>query len=153
MTNEAMARMPDFCDASHGFHHTVDSALDVLSELDISPARITIRMAGRGWHPFWVVEQEPAPGEPLGSDASIVLHVSGLGLFHSLPVGMWERGGDAELGTKEILELFDDPVQKAARWMREGDRLFDLRPDHLEACSRWISLFGLNPEDWPPESL
>lgn len=152
MTNEAMVCMPDFCDSSHGFHHTVDSALDVLSELGIPPARITVRMAGRGWQPFWVVEQLPQAGLPLGSDASIVLHVSGLGLFHSLPVGMWDRGGDTELGTKEILELFDDPMQKAAHWIREGEKLFDLRPDRANACASWISLFGLNPEDWPPQS-
>lgn len=150
MMDEATQRMPDFCDSSHSFHHTVDSALDVLSELDISPARITIRMAGRGWQPFWVVEQFPAAGDPLGPDTSIVLHIAGLGLFHSLPVGMWDRGGDAELGTKEIFELFDDPLQKTARWIRAGERLLDLRPDRTDACSRWISLFGLNPEDWPP---
>lgn len=150
MMDETTSRMPDFCDSSHNFHHTVDSALDVLSELGISPARITIRMAGRGWQPFWVVEQSPAPGELLGPDASIVLDISGLGLFHSLPVGMWDRGGDAELGTKEIVELFDDPLQKTARWIRAGERLLDLRPGLVDACSRWILLFGLNPEDWPP---
>jgi Type VI secretion, TssG len=109
-------------------------------------------MAGRGWQPFWVVEQSPAPGELLGPDASIVLHIAGLGLFHSLPVGMWDRGGDAELGTKEIVDLFDDPLQKTARWIRAGDKMLDLRPDLVDACSRWISLFGLNPEDWPPQS-
>ena len=152
MMGEVTHRMPDFCDSSHGFHHTVDSALDVLSELGISPARITVRMAGRGWQPFWVVEQSPAAGELLGPDASIVLHIAGLGLFHSLPVGMWDRGGDAELGTKEILELFDDPLQKTARWIRAGERLLDLRPDLMDACSRWISLFGVNLEDWPPQS-
>ncbi len=152
MMDEATSRMPDFCDSSHSFHHTVDSALEVLSELGISPGRITIRMAGRGWQPFWVVEQSPAPGELLGPDTIIVLHIAGLGLFHSLPVGMWDRGGDAELGTKEIVDLFDDPLQKTARWIRVGERLFDLRPDLIDACSRWISLFGLNPEDWPPLS-
>ena len=150
--SETSHRMPDFCDSSHSFHHTVDSALDVLEELGISPARITIRMVGRGWQPYWVVEQSPSTGELLGPDASIVLQVAGLGLFHSLPVGMWDRGGDGELGTKEIVELFDDPLQKTRRWIRAGERLFDLRPDLIDACSRWITLFGVNPEEWPTQT-
>jgi predicted component of type VI protein secretion system len=45
----------------------------------------------------------------------------------------------------------DDPLQKAAHWIREGARLFDIHSDHFGACSRWISLFGLRPEQWPPE--
>ncbi len=64
---------------------------------------------------------------------------------------MWDKGGEHEPGTQEILEILDDPLQKAGHWVREGARLFDLQPENFDACSRWITLFGLNPDDWPPE--
>lgn len=134
-----------------GFHHTVDSALKVLSELGVSASRITLRMDGRGLPSRWVVAQDPPPGGDLGPGVSVSLSVAGLGYFHALPVGMWDKGGEDGPGTREIMELLDDPLQKATHWIREGARLFDIQPDNLNACSRWISLFGLTPEDWPTE--
>jgi len=143
--------MPEFASATHAFHHTVDSALSTLSALNISPPRITLRMDGLGYPTHWIVNQSPAAGAPLSPDMSISLTVAGTGIFHALPVGMWDKGSDAEIGTQEIVELLDDPFQKLAHWFREGARLFDVRADNPAACSRWISLFGLNPEDWPAE--
>jgi predicted component of type VI protein secretion system len=64
---------------------------------------------------------------------------------------MWDTGGELEPGTREIVELFDDPLQKAAHWIRQGARLFDVSRDNLPACGRWVALFGINPEDWPRE--
>jgi hypothetical protein len=148
----ASSVMPDFSHAAYGFHHTVDSALEVLAGCGVSPSRITLRMAGRGWPTYWVVGQSPPPGAPLGPDASIALSVAGLGFFHHLPTGMWDKGSEAEPGTQEILEILDDPIQKAAFWIRQGARLFDVSPDDPGACSRWISLFGLTADDWPPET-
>jgi hypothetical protein len=84
---------------------------------------------------------------------TIKLSIAGLGYFHALPVGMWDGGGERQLGTRQILEVLDDPLEKARHWVREGARIFDLQPDNLDACSRWIALFGLTPSDWPPESL
>jgi hypothetical protein len=144
-------KMPCFESGFYGFHHTVDSALKILSELGISASRVTIQMDGRGLPDRWVVSQTPPPGTLLDGSVNIKLSVAGLGYFHALPVGMWDKGGDEEPGTKEVLELLDDPLQKAAHWVREGARLFDLQPENFLACSRWISLFGLTPEDWPPE--
>jgi hypothetical protein len=144
--------MPYFDSGFHGFHHTVDSALRVLSTLGLPASRVTLRMAGRGWPPRWVVSQEPRPGTRLTDDVEVHLSISGLGYFDDLPVGMWDQGGEDEPGTREILEPVDDPLQKAAHWIREGAELFDIRPGHLEACSRWISLFGLSADDWPPEA-
>jgi len=152
MSEELYPRTPNFSHPSHGFHHTVDSALDILFGLGVSPSRISIRMAGRGWPSYWVVDQVPPAGTALGPDVNVSLSVAGLGFFHALPVGMWDKGGEAELGTQEIVELFDDPIQKAAHWIREGARLFDIGLDNYPACSRWISLFGLNPDDWPTEN-
>ena len=152
MTDQTIRRMPDFSNPSHGFHHTVDSALEILSDLGVSPSRIGVHMAGPGWPAGWVVEQSPPAGTPIGPDVAISLSVAGLGFFHSLPVGFWDKGGEAEPGTREILEPLDDPLQKANHWVREGARLFDVQRDNPSACSRWISLFGLNPEDWPMES-
>jgi hypothetical protein len=143
--------MPCLESGFFGFHHTVDSALKVLSELGVSPSRITLRMDGRGLPSRWIVAQDPPPGSDLGPGVSISLSVAGLGYFHALPVGMWDKGGDDGPGTREIMELLDDPLQKATHWIREGARLFDIQPDNLNACSRWISLFGLTPEDWPTE--
>lgn len=149
---ETVAKMPCLESGFFGFHHTVDSGLQVLAELGISPARISLRMAGRGYPSRWIIAQNPPPGSDLGPGVTIQLSVAGLGYFHALPVGMWDKGGEDELGTQGILEILDDPLQKAGHWVREGARLFDLQPDNFEACSRWISLFGLNPDDWPPET-
>jgi predicted component of type VI protein secretion system len=64
---------------------------------------------------------------------------------------MWESGGEAEPGTRELLEVFDDPLQKLRHWMHEGGSLLRISPDNLAACARWMLLFGLNLEDWPRE--
>lgn len=151
MSPETFPKMPCFESGFFGFHHTVDSALQVLTDLGVSPSRISLRMAGPGYPSRWVVAQDPAPGTDLGSGVSVRLSVSGVGYFHALPVGMWDRGSGYEMGTQEMLEILDDPLQKAGHWVREGARLFDLQPENFEACSRWIALFGLNPDDWPRE--
>jgi hypothetical protein len=144
--------MPEMSAPQYGFRHTINSALETLEDLGVSPRRITIRMAGLGWPSGWVVGQKPEGGATLAPDTFVRLSVAGLGLFHRLPVGMWDRAGDGRIGTQEIVELFDDPFQKAAHWIWEGARVFDLRPDRPLACERWISLFGLNPSDWPEEN-
>lgn len=149
---EDHALMPDFAQGFHGFHHTLDSALAILSDLNVPPSRVTVRMSGRGYPTRWVVEQNPAPAQPLDPSVTIELSVAGTGYFHALPVGMWDTGGEAEPGTREIVELLDDPLQKAAHWVREGARLFDIQPDNLSACSRWIALFGLSPDAWPTDT-
>ncbi len=146
-----MSTMPDLAQSYHGFHHTVDSALEVLAGLNVSAHRITLRMAGRGLPSRWVVSQSPAAGRPLGPGDTITLDVAGLGYFHHLPVALWDTGGEGELGTREIVSVLDDPYQKAAHWLREGARLFDVSPNNNDACARWMTLFGLNPEDWPAE--
>jgi hypothetical protein len=144
--------MPDFAHSFYGFRHTVDSALEVLAALGVSASRVTVRMAGRGLPDYWVLQQSPPPGSELGPGVFVELTAAGLGFFHHLPVGMWDKGGEAEPGTQEIVEALDDPLQKAGHWIRQGARLFDIRPEDAAACSRWISLFGLNAEDWPVES-
>jgi hypothetical protein len=151
-SNTATPVMPDFSHSFHGFHHTIDSALETLSSHGISASRITVRMAGLGWPDHWVIEQDPAPGAELTPDVRLTLDVAGLGFFQALPVGMWDKGGEAEPGTFEIVQVFDDPLQKAAHWVRQGARLFDIRPDNHRACRRWIELFGLDPESWPREN-
>ncbi len=143
--------MPDLCQGTHGFHHTLDSALDVLARIGVSSSRITIRMAGPGWPAYWVVAQSPAARAPLTPDVAVALSISGPSFFRSLPAGMWDTGGEMEPGTQEIIELFDDPLQKAAHWIRQGARLFDVSRDNLPACSRWLTLLGINPDDWPKE--
>jgi Type VI secretion, TssG len=143
--------MPDFAGPQRGFHHTADSALEVLWSLGVAASRITVRMVGAGWRTGWVVDQAPPPGVPLGSDVSVSLSVAGLGLFHLLPLGFWDEGGPAEPGTKEIVSLVDDPMQKLAHWIREGAQLFDIQRDNYAACARWIELFGLDPDRWPRE--
>jgi hypothetical protein len=143
--------MPDFAQGYCGFHHTLDSALAILSDLNVSPARVTVRMAGHGYPARWVVRQSPPPGSALDPGVNVHLSVAGIGYFHALPVGMWDTGGEVEPGTQEIVELLDDPLQKATHWVREGASLFDIQPENLAACSRWISLFGLSPDAWPAE--
>jgi len=110
-------------------------------------------MAGEGWPTGAVIGQDPLPGTPLSPDRSVVLFVAGSGLAAWLPVGMWDRGNEAELGTDDLAGLFDDPLQKMAHWIREGAQLFDVRRDNPAACARWLALFGLSAEDWPNEML
>jgi hypothetical protein len=152
MTDRSL-KMPCLASGFFGFHHTLSSALEVLARMGVSPSRISLSMAGRGYPSRWVVAQEPAPGSDLGPGNTIKLSIAGLGYFHALPVGMWDKGGESNAGTQEILEVLDDPLQKAGNWVRDGARLFDLQPENLEACSRWIALFGVNPNDWPPQTL
>ena len=143
--------MPELAQGFCGFHHTLDSALAILSDLEVPLARVNIRMAGKGYPTRWVVEQSPAPGQPLDSGARVELFIAGLGFFHALPVAMLYKVRASEPGTQELVELLDDPLQKAAHWVREGARLFDIHPDNPAACARWISLFGVSPEAWPVE--
>ncbi len=144
--------MPDLTQAQYGFHHTVNSALEIFAGLGVSASRITLRMAGRGMPSRWIVSQRPAPGKPLDSGEIIELDVAGLGYFHNLPVAFWDSGGESAIGTREILGPIDDPYQKAAHWLREGARLFDISANNFDACARWIALFGLNPDHWPQET-
>lgn len=148
---DSSPKMPCFESGFFGFHHTVDSALRILAELGVPASRITLRMDGLGYPSRWVVAQHPAPGSSVGGDVNVQLSVAGLGYFHALPVGMWDKGGEEGPGTQEIAELVDDPLQKAAHWMREGALLFDIQRENFDACARWISLFGLTPEEWPQE--
>lgn len=144
--------MPDFSSGALGYRHTVDSALQTLESLGVPPSRITIAMAGLGAPDRQVVSQSPKPGEPLDGGSAIRLSVAGLGFFEHLPVGMWHRGGEEGPGVEEMVRVFDDPLQKALCWMREGARLFDIRSGDPAACERWIRLFGLNPAEWPREN-
>jgi predicted component of type VI protein secretion system len=66
---------------------------------------------------------------------------------------MRESGGEAELGTRELCQVFDDPVQKAAQWLRAGAPLFKIGPGKYAACRRWLALFGLESAGWPEEML
>src|SRR4051794_23941146 len=95
--------MPEMAAPQYGFRHNVNSALETLEKLGVSARRVTIRMAGLGWPAGWIVEQSPPAGAPLLADTPVELSVSGLGLFHCLPVGMWDRAGDGNIGTQEIV--------------------------------------------------
>ena len=141
--------MPNFSQSFAGFRHTVDSALEVLVKLGVPSSRITLRMAGPGTPSRWITSQSPVPGTPLTQDQVVTLAVSGIGFCQNLPVGMWDKGDEQEPGTAELLEFLDDPLQKADHWIREGALLFNISSDNLAACSRWISLFGLQPDVWP----
>lgn len=141
--------MPDLSHGTHAFHHTLGSALAVLSAAGIPGSRISIRSGGFGYPARRIVGQSPEPGEPVSANTQIMLFVAGAGVFDRLPVAMWDRGREGTPGTDEIIGAFDDPLKKAENWLHEGARLFDLQPGRPEACARWISLFGLSPESWP----
>jgi len=143
--------MPDLYRSRHGFHHTIDSALLALLRMGVGTDRITIRKAGRGWDRSRVIEQQPAAGAPLGLEAVVELTVEGDGMFLHLPVGMREASREGEVGTQELVSIFDDAIEKAAVHMRLGGLFFDVRPENPRGCARWIKLFGIDPEDWPKE--
>ncbi len=140
--------MPDFVSGTHGFQHNLHSALACLARLQVPVSRIHIRPVG--WHSVpsgTVVGQSPQPGDPL--EGIIQLQIAGPAFHHSLPVAMWDSGGEAEPGTRELLEALDDPLVKLTHWMYEGASLLRLSPDNLAACARWLTLFGVSPEQWP----
>jgi len=141
--------MPDFTQGTAGFAHTVDSAVHVLDALGIAESRLTLRMAGPGRPSLQIVRQSPSPGVPLTPSVPVTLWVAGFGFFESLPLPMRESGGEAEMGTRELCRLFDDPVQKAAQWLRAGAPLFKIGPGRIAACRRWIELFGVDSAAWP----
>jgi hypothetical protein len=143
--------MPEVVQPRHGFHHTIDTALLTLLRLGIGTDRITIRKAGRGWTRSRVIEQQPAAGKPLTQEMVVDLTVEGDSMFHHLPVGMREASREGEIGTRELVSIFDDAVEKAAVYMRLGGPFFNVRPENPGGCARWIRLFGIEPEDWPKE--
>lgn len=143
-------RMPAFAGGTHAHLHTLHSALDSLAALGISSSRISLRRRGRsGDEPGTILAQRPAPGEPLTPATIVELSIAGLGFTHALPVGMWDSGGEAAAGTREILEPFDDPLEKLKHWFHEGAPLFRISPEDFAACARWLTLFGVEPGDWP----
>jgi len=145
--------MPDFVRGTAGFAHTVDSAVHVLEALGIAESRLTLRMAGPGHPSLQIVRQSPSPGAQLTPSMAVTLWISGFGFFGALPVPMRESGGEAEMGTRELCQVFDDPVQKAAQWLRAGAPLFKIGPNKYATCRRWLALFGLESSDWPEEML
>ena len=148
---EELDLMPDVIQPRHGFHHTIDSSLLTLLRMGVGTDRVTIRKAGRGWSRSRVVEQQPAAGTPLTQEMVVELTVEGDGMFHHLPVGMRDASREGEVGTLELVSIFDDAVEKAAVHMRLGGLFFDVRPENPGGCARWIRLFGVEPEDWPKE--
>jgi hypothetical protein len=153
MNREQYPLMPDFSQGTASFAHTVDSAVNVFDALGIAESRLTLRMAGPGRPFLEVVRQSPASGTLLTPSVEITLWISGLGFFDALPLPMHESGGEAEIGTRELSRLFDDPLQKTAQWVRAGAPLFDIGSAKFAACRRWLALFGLDPSDWPEELL
>lgn len=150
---DVLPAMPDLTTIRYGFYHTPDSALASLAKLGITPERITIDKAGRGWLPGRIIDQQPSPNTPLKANTRIELTVEGDGLFYYLPVGMREGSKEGEIGTQEFAALFDDAVEKATHFVRQGGRYFDISPENKMGCARWIRLFGLEPDEWPSERL
>lgn len=148
---ESTPLMPDLTRPRYGFSHTVDSALTSLSRMGVAAGRITLKAEGPGWQSSRVVGQDPPPGTALTADKDVKLKVAGEGLFYYLPTGMRDEAREIELGAQELTALFDDPVEKAAYFVRQGGLYFDLRPENSLGCARWIRLFGIAPEDWPRE--
>jgi Type VI secretion, TssG len=145
-----MRRMPAFAEGTHAHSHSIHSALASLLALGVNPHRIVVRCTGReAVAAGTVMRQLPAAGMPIFPDTSVHLDIAGLGFSHSLPVGMWDSGGETHAGTREILEPFDDPLEKLRHWFHEGAPLFRISPDDLGACARWLRLFGVNAAEWP----
>ncbi len=150
MEGIAVQAMPNFATGTQAHIHSLHSALTTLAALGVGAQRITVRRSGReGVDSGTVVSQSPGPGEPLHRDTPVLLHVAGLGFTHALPVGMWDSGGEAYAGTREILQGFDDPLEKLKHWFHEGAPLFRIAADDPAACARWLQLFGIEPEQWP----
>src|SRR5262245_20165658 len=145
---EKLGAMPDMVQPRHGFHHTIDSALLALLRQGVGTDRITIRKAGRGWARSRVIEQQPAAGAPLGRETVVELTVEGDGMFLHLPVGMREASREGEVGTRELVSIFDDAIEKASVHMRLGGLFFDVPPENPRGCLRRTNLIGLEARNW-----
>ncbi len=144
------APMPAFSGGTHAHVHTINSALESLAALGVAANRVVLRRRGRsGAEPGTVLSQRPPAGTPLSPDRLVELDIAGLGFTHALPVGMWDSGGEAAAGTREVLEPFDDPLEKLKHWFHEGAPLFRISPEDPQACARWLTLFGVRAEQWP----
>jgi hypothetical protein len=144
--------MPELALGNHAFRHTVDSALACLAAMGISPARIHLRRTGREASPEGIIiAQSPPAGRKIELDTHIHLQIAGLGFTHALPAGMWDSGGEAEPGTREMLAGIDDPLEKLAHWAHEGAGFFRLSEADHQACERWMALFGVRTSGWPRE--
>ena len=142
--------MPMLAGGTHAYRHSVDSALVSLQALGVATHRIQLRRVGRqGASAGTVVRQSPAAGAELTGSTRVELEIAGLGFSHALPVGMWDSGGEAAAGTREILEGFDDPLEKLKHWFHEGAPLFRIAPDDAASNARWLALFGVAATDWP----
>ncbi len=142
--------MPALAGGTHAYRHSVDSALVSLAALGVPAQRIQLRRGGRqGASAGTVVRQKPPAGSPLNGSTLVELEIAGLGFSHALPVGMWDSGGEAAAGTREIFEGFDDPLEKLKHWFREGAPLFRIAPDDAQANVRWLALFGVDAALWP----
>lgn len=149
-TPRAQQKMPSFARGTHAHAHNLHSALTTLEAMGISAHRIVVRRRGRYGVPAGsVVGQKPAADSVLHPDSIVELDIAGLGFVDSLPVGMWDSGGETHAGTREIFEAFDDPLEKLKHWFHEGAPLFRIRPDDPAACSRWLELFGVDASTWP----
>src|SRR5690348_14657272 len=103
--------MPNLGAGTQGFHHTIGSALEVLQRLGVSDDQITIELGGAAREPLLVLDQRPKAGEPLDASVEILLTISGWGIFHALPSGMWVMQDESQLDLRGLCSLFDDPVQ------------------------------------------
>lgn len=153
LPEEQYPTMPDFAQGTAGFVHTIDSAVHVLDALGVAESRLNLRMAGAGRPSLQIVRQSPPPGTPLTPSVPVTLWIAGFGCFEALPLPMRESGGEAEMGTRELSQLFDDPIQKAAQWLRAGAPLFQIGPGKFAACRRWLTLFGIESAVWPEDLL
>ena len=143
-------QMPDFSGGSFAHHHTIHSALASLAAMGIASERILLKRSGRESRPSGtIVGQHPGAGAPIRANAIVQLDIAGLGFSHALPAGMWDSGGEAAAGTREILEAFDDPLEKLRHWFHEGAPLFRIAPEDSTACANWLALFGIRAEAWP----
>ncbi len=150
VTAVATSVMPNFATGTQAHTHSLHSALTTLAAMGVGAHRITLRRTGReAVEPGTILSQSPAPGQPLDRDTTVTLHVAGLGFTHALPVGMWDSGGETYAGTREILQAFDDPLEKLKHWFHEGAPLFHIAANDPAACARWLHLFGMVPEQWP----
>jgi hypothetical protein len=141
--------MPDLYQMRCNFRHTTDSALETLFRMGVRSRQITVRILGMGWKKRTVVTQSPAPGTLLHETDEIILSVSGLPLFYTLPFGMRYSSGDEEPSTEEIIGLLDDPIEKLRNAIDNPLTFLDLREDRPDICERFIRLFCVDPEAWP----
>jgi len=143
--------MPDFCSRRHPFNYV--TALNTLMKLGIDTARVNLLAVGLfESYKGGILHQEPDPGQPLGPNTEITLHVgcysavdhTAYQFFYGLEGGR-ERGDEWETQARELMAPFDAAMVRFEALARHEAHKFNLGIVDRDFLFRFLELFDFHP--------